>query len=158
MFGFFQTPSFSDSELGELRRKGGLWRGFISMRGDRIPLALSGSRGAPDLQALEIARGLSRTYPDWQPQIAHAMLEHYEPYEEAVSAGEADPPEDGMPQMAAPGDVWAHASIEFVQITPLDGELTVEIGYRVAWDDEHTLGARLRQGRLLELNGSVLAP
>jgi hypothetical protein len=45
-----------------------------------------------------------------------------------------------------------------VAVITLDGELSVEIGYRVAWDEEHTLGARLRNGRLIELNGSVLPP
>lgn len=38
------------------------------------------------------------------------------------------------------------------------GTLRLEIGLRVAWDEEHTLGARLRDGRLIELNGSVLEP
>ena len=54
--------------------------------------------------------------------------------------------------------MWRHTAVEFVQVTPLSGQLTVEIGYRVAWDEEHTLGARLRDGRLIELCGSVLAP
>jgi hypothetical protein len=48
--------------------------------------------------------------------------------------------------------------VAFVQVAPLDGRLTLEVGLRVAWDEEHTLGARLHDGRLLELNGSVLAP
>jgi hypothetical protein len=43
-------------------------------------------------------------------------------------------------------------------VAPLDGILTIEIGYQVAWDEEHTLGARIRDGALLELCGSVLAP
>jgi hypothetical protein len=47
-----------------------------------------------------------------------------------------------------------YTTIDFVQVSPLDGHLTVE----VAWDDEHTLGARLRDGQLIGLNGSVLAP
>jgi hypothetical protein len=34
----------------------------------------------------------------------------------------------------------------------------VEIGYEVAWDEGHTLGARFRDGQALELSGSVLAP
>jgi hypothetical protein len=37
-------------------------------------------------------------------------------------------------------------TVTFVQVTPLGGVLTVEIGYRVAWDEEHTLGARFRGG------------
>lgn len=31
-------------------------------------------------------------------------------------------------------------------------------GRGVAWDEDHTLGARLRNGRLIELNGSVVPP
>jgi hypothetical protein len=46
----------------------------------------------------------------------------------------------------------------YAAVVTLDHELTVEIGYRVPWDEEHTLGARLRQGRLVELCGSVLEP
>ncbi len=86
------------------------------------------------------------------------MFEHYAPYAEAVAASELVPPEEGLPRVTQSGDVWSHTSVEFVAVIPLDGELTVEIGYRVAWDEEHTLGARLRNGRLIELNGSVLPP
>jgi hypothetical protein len=86
------------------------------------------------------------------------MFEHYSPYAEAVAAGETEPPREGLPRIDAPADVWPHTHTEFVQVTPLDGVLTVEIGYRVAWDEEHTLGARFREGRFLELNGSVLQP
>jgi hypothetical protein len=35
---------------------------------------------------------------------------------------------------------------------------TLTKSYRVAWDEEHALGARFRSGQLLELCGSVLAP
>jgi hypothetical protein len=75
-----------------------------------------------------------------------------------VAAGEADPPAPGMPRIAAPGDVWPHVGIEHVSVLPFGGVPTVEIGYRAVWDEEHLLGARLRGGRLLELNGSVLPP
>jgi hypothetical protein len=52
----------------------------------------------------------------------------------------------------------ARDGIEYILIGPLDRQLTVEIGYRVAWDEEHTLGARFRDGQLVELSGSVLRP
>jgi hypothetical protein len=39
-----------------------------------------------------------------------------------------------------------------------DGDGLVEWGLMTAWDEEHTLGARFRDGALVELNGSVLAP
>ena len=79
-------------------------------------------------------------------------------YAEAVAAGEVSPPPSSPPRIDTPSSVWPHTTVEFVQVTPLGGSLTVEIGYRVAWDEEHTLGARLQGGRLLELCGSVLAP
>ena len=33
----------------------------------------------------------------------------------------------------------------------------VEIAYRVAWDEEHALGARFHDWALVEVNGSVHA-
>ena len=46
----------------------------------------------------------------------------------------------------------------FGQNAPLSGVVTVDIGYRVTWDEEHTLCARIRDGQLLELCGNVLVP
>jgi hypothetical protein len=158
MFGLFKSPPFSHAQLGELRRKGGLWRGTVGLDEVRAPLAIHGPRSSPAPQALEIARTVPARYPEWRKLIAPAMFEHYEPYAEAVAAAESEPPEGGLPRLSQPEEVWTYAAIEFVAVIPLDGELTVEIGYRVAWDEEHTLGARLREGRLVELNGSVLPP
>ena len=158
MFGLFTSASFGDPQLGELRRSRGLWRGTLLLEGASVPLILSGPRAAPDPEALDVARSIASSFPSWRPAIERALFEHYSPYADAVTAGEADPPESGLPAIDGPGAVWSHATAEFVQVTPLSGQLTVEIGYRVAWDDEHTLGARLREGQLVELCGSVLAP
>ena len=158
MFGLFKSPPFSDALLGELRRTGGIWRGTVGLGEVRVPLAIHGPRSSPDPQALDIARTVPSSYADWQKLIAAAMFQHYAPYAEAVAAGELVPPEEGLPNITRPEEVWSHTSVEFVAVIPLDGELNVEIGYRVAWDEEHTLGARLRNGRLIELNGSVLPP
>jgi hypothetical protein len=158
MFGLFQSPPFSDALLGELRRTGGIWRGTVGLGNVRVPLAIHGPRSSPDPQALEIARAVLSSYPEWRNLIAAAMFEHYAPYAEAVAAGELEPPAQGLPRITQPEEVWPHTSVEFVAVVPLDGTLSVEIGYRVAWDEEHTLGARLRNGQLIELNGSVLPP
>lgn len=158
MFDMFKSPPFSDAQLGELRRTRGMWRGTIDLGEVRAPLALPGSRSAPDPQALDIARAVPSGYPEWRGPIKAAMFEHYAPYAEAVAAGELEPPEEGLPRITQPDDVWPHTSVEFVAVITLDGEPGVEIGYRVAWDEEHTVGARLRNGRLIELSGSVLSP
>lgn len=123
-----------------------------------MPLVLSGSRTAPDPNALSMARSISSDFPSWRPTVERALFEHYSPYAEAMTAGEADPPASGLPAIDGPADVWPHTTAEFVQVIPLSGQLTVEIGYRVAWDEEHIVGARLRDGQLVELCGSVLAP
>jgi hypothetical protein len=154
----FKTRPIVDPQLGELRRAGGSWRGTMLVETARVPLVLCGPRSGPDAEALAVARTISSSYPHWRPAIAAAMFEHYSPYAEAVAAGEAEPPDGGLPDMRTAPDVWAHASVEYVSVVVLDGELTVEIGYRVTWDEEHTLGARFRGGRFLELCGSVLAP
>ena len=57
-----------------------------------------------------------------------------------VAVGEGGPASD-LPATTTPVEVWAHTVAEFVQVRPLGGELTVEIGYRVAWDEEHAGGA-----------------
>ena len=159
MFGLFKSAPFADPQLGEFQRSRGAWRGMIKLHAEApVPLVLSGDRTAPDPDALRTARSVPADYPSWQPAIAQQLFEHYSPYAEAVVAGELDPPSSGLPSIDRPSSVWPHTSLEFIQVGPLDGTLTVEIGYRVKWDEEHTLGARFRKGELLELCGSVLAP
>lgn len=158
MFGWFKSPLFSDALLGELRRTRGAWRGAIDLGGVRVSLVIPGSRSAPDPSALELARAVPSAYPAWRGLIGAAMFEHLAPYAEAVAAGELEASEEGLPRVTRPEDVWPHTAVEFVAVITLDGEPAVEIGYRMAWDEEHTLGARLRNGRLIELNGSILAP
>ncbi len=158
MFGLFKSPTCSDPLLGELRYSGGMWRGTIAIGHSEIPLAIHGSRASPDKQALELAQTVASRYPEWQTPIASALYEHYEPYADSVAAGEADQPEGDLPRITQPAEVWSHTSIEFISVAPLDGGICVEIGYRTAWDEEHIVGARMRDGQLIELNGSVLPP
>ena len=49
-------------------------------------------------------------------------------------------------------------SLVFVCVSFLDDVLTTELGYTTVWDEEHTLGARLQNNKLVELCGSVLTP
>ena len=158
MFDLFKSGPFTDPELGELRRSRGAWRGTVQLEGRPVPLVIAGARKAPDPEALQLARSVAGAYPGWKPAIAAAMLEHYTPYAEAVAEGEEEAPEGGLPAIAGPDGVWPHASAQFVHVYQLDRRLGVEIGYRVAWDEEHTLAAQVRDGQVVGLNGSVLAP
>jgi len=116
-------------------------------------LALAGSREAPDPIALALAKELPGRFKSLIPKIQTGLFEHYAPYKEAVDAGE----ETGSPcpGVVSPEAAWPHVTPAHVLVEPLEGILTVEIAFRVAWDKEHTVGARFQNWQFIELNGSV---
>lgn len=159
MFGLFRSQPFRDAQLGEFVRARGLWRGSVSFDStSTTPLVLAGSRSRPDPVALSLARGLSEMASRIRHAVAPALFEHYQPYAEAIAQGEAPPHAGVLPHVVSPDDVWPYVTLQFVSVTHLDGVLTAEFGYDVVWDEEHTLGARFRDGQFLELCGSVLPP
>jgi hypothetical protein len=159
MFGLFSSPQFHDPQLGELARSRGYWRGSLTLEaGASVALALSGTRSAPDSQAVAMARELRALFPSWRTTIEKALFEHYEPYADALAADELPPPSEVFPSIASPNQVWPHVSLAFVSVTTMDGVLTTEFGYTTDWDEEHVLGARFQSGNFLELCGSVLPP
>ena len=155
LFDFLGAKPHEDKVLGVLNRKSGKWQGSIRIGTDAVPLLVSGPSAHPDEAALELARALPGKYAGLQQEIQHHLFEHYRPYREAADRGELDDRSEPFPRMDAPRDVWAHARTEHVLIEPIEGVVTVEIGYRVAWDEEHTLGAWIREWRVFELCGSV---
>jgi len=159
MFGLFKSRVYFDSQIGEVVRSRGLWRGAVTLgSSDLVPLAISGPRAMPDAEALQLARSLPSLFDSMRSTIADALFEHYLPYAEAVSAGELPPLSDGVPKLSGSASVWPHVSLTFASVRPLDGILTTELGYAVAWDEEHTLGVRFQRGKFVELCGSVLSP
>ncbi|MDH3734257.1 MAG: hypothetical protein OEU54_12025 [Gemmatimonadota bacterium] len=156
MAGLFRTDPFTDAELGEFRRSRGRWRGKISIQGVEVPLVLAGTRAGPDSESLELARTVTSDLFGWERAIEEALFEHHEPY--APDSSEVSESQHLDIRLEDPADAWRHTQPEFVAITLLEGRLTIEIGYHVAWDEEHTLGARIQGGELTELSGSVLSP
>lgn len=159
MFGLFSSPVFRDPVLGAFKRSRGHWRGTIELSpGQSVPLVIAGTRAAPDAQAMAIARTLPGASAGWRSQIEIALFEHYEPYGEAIAAGELQPSGGDLPPITSPRNVWPHVTLTYVAVTPLGGVLTIEFGYHTAWDEEHTLGARVQNATFVGLNGSVLPP
>ena len=103
-----------------------------------MPLAVPGGRSRPDADAVATARTISTSYGGWRPALARMLADHHP---ETVS----------VDSVAVPPPVYA-------AVITLDGEPAVELGYRVDWDEEHTLGARFRGADAVELCGSVLEP
>jgi len=158
MFGLFKSTPFSDPALGELVRSRGLWRGTIHVGSGPAPLALAGTRSAPDPAALAIAREVPTRFLGWRRAIQDALFEHYEPYAESLASGQTPATSVLVSSIAAPADVWPHVSLQYICITPHGDTLTTELAYATTWDEEHTLGARFQGSTFIEVCGSVLRP
>lgn len=157
MFGLFRSRPFSDPVLGVLERSRGRWRGRLVLAGKPLPLALAGASDAPDADALAVAKLLPDVWSTNRESVARALIEHLEPYREAVAAGEVDPPSRPLPVITQPADVWQFVELQSASVTPLGGKLVSEVGLAAIWDEEHTLGARFEGVAFVELNGSILA-
>jgi hypothetical protein len=154
MFGLFKSEPFRDGQLGELRRSGAYWKGNLALaRLGAFRLSLFGSREAPNPAALRLAKELPDRFKALMPKIQSGLFEHYAPYKEAVDAGEDTG--SPCPNITSPEAVWSHVTPAHVLIEPLEGVPTLEIAFTVAWDVEHTVGARFRDWQFIELNGSI---
>lgn len=156
VFGLFGTATFTDPVLGKLSYGRRRWRGSIQLAGADLPLAMSGDRKSPDERAIEAARQLSAKLDALRPQIESALFEHYKPYADAVASGDLPPPPEGAVEISSPAEAWHHAVAQFVSIEPMGDVLVTELGIAVAWDEEHTLGARFDGSRFIELCGSTV--
>lgn len=157
MFGLLAKRRCLDPQLGTLTRSRGLWRGELELDGAPVPLALAGDARSPDPVALAEAHLLPRRLQDWRTAIAQALFHHYEPYADAADAGAA-PTTEPLPRIASLADVAAHVQMEFIHVAPDGGGVITELGFSTAWDTEHMVGLRFRDGRLQELCGSTLPP
>jgi uncharacterized protein DUF6985 len=160
MFGLFKSATFQDDRLGPLTKSGAHWKGSLTLgRHGKVALRLSGSRESPVSANLALAHELPARYDALLSQIQSSLFEHYEPYRDAALAGELPERSEPFPKIEQAEDVWPHISPEYVVIEPLWGSPkdgpTIEIAYRVAWDEEHTVGARIQEWQLFELCGSV---
>jgi hypothetical protein len=156
MFELFKSEPFRDGQLGELRRSRGYWKGTLTLPScGPFRLSLAGTREAPDPVALGLARELPDRFKELMPRIQDGLFEHYKPYKEAADAGD----QTGSPcrNIESAEAVWPHVKPAHVLIELLEGVPTLEIAFRVAWDVEHTVGARFRNWQFIELNGSVRA-
>lgn len=137
-----------------LRRYGRSWNGniFLAPIGT-FYLSLAGLGKLPQPAAIELAKELLERFPSLIPSIENDLFEHYEPYKDAVDAGEwtGSP----CPQIASASGVWSHVEPAHVRIEIMNGRWQVEIAFRTEWDIEHTVAAIFSDWQLIEFNGSV---
>ena len=151
IFDSFRAKPHEDRDFGTLQYSRGHWRGLILLDGGkRIPLHLPGSRSGPDPGGIATARVAGAWWHSARPQVEWELFEHY-------SNGK-DGGLEAMPEIPAAAGVWAHVVIASVEVKPYREPNEVQVALRTSWDEEHTLGAILRDGVLIGLNGSILEP
>lgn len=136
--------------FGPLQYARGRWRGTIALDGQKLALFVPGSRDGPAPDAVQIAERASTWWAAARPQLEAAIFEHYE--------GGRDAGIEGVPALSAPVEVWPHVTLSSLQVRPYGARDEVEVALRVVWDEEHTLGALVRDGEFAGLNGSILEP
>ena len=160
MFGIFKTPPYQDEVLGDLKWSGRHWKGSIRLAPHgTVELIVSGSRSSPDSDSLALVRDLPKRYAGLRSEIQASLFEHYEPGRDAVLEGAFPQHVRPFPEITNADATWLYVTVVSVLIEPLltAGQMvnTVEVAYTVAWDEEHTVGARIQEWRLIELCGSV---
>lgn len=151
LFDFLRPRPHSHPVFGPLQHARGRWRGAIMLERDkRVPLFVHGSRTAPSPEALRTAERVPEWWTRARPQVETELFEHYE-------AGR-DAGVEGIPALASRGEIWPHVTLSSVEIQPSNHQDEIQVALRVPWDEEHTLGALVRDGQLIGLNGSILEP
>ena len=152
LFDFLRAPAaLEHPELGSLLYSGGRWRGRIELEaGKSITLFLPGTRGGPIAEAVQLARQA----PDWWARVrSDVEAELFEHYGNGRDGGVAD-----LPDIATSAEVWSHVVVSSVEIKPYQSLDEFQVAIRTTWDDEHTLGAIVRNATLVGVNGSILEP
>ncbi|GAA6140646.1 hypothetical protein [Hydrogenophaga sp. 5NK40-0174] len=156
MFGLFKPEPFADDALGSFKKSGSYWIGAVDLAPHgAMELRLAGDRKGPYASALALAQELPTRYASHINQIEAALYDHFLAVAEANARGDLGALEEPFPEISEAREVWQHVFPSHVAIEPLQGISTVEIAYRVGWDEEHTLGVRLQNWQFIELCGSV---
>ena len=153
MLGFFESKPFRDQQVGTLERRHGRWIGSTVLPPHgQVELRVAGDR-RPDAASLLLAAAASAQFSAVRAELAAQLLEHYVPYQDAWQGNDLE--YRGV-DLSVPQDVWVHVLVASIDVDARRVNSPIEFRLDVAWDQEHTLGASVRDGTLVELNGSVI--
>ena len=134
-----------------MRYSGGRWRGSVELEPSKpITLYLPGTWNGPTPEAAQLADSTREWWMRARPDVEKELFQHY-------SNGREEGLSD-LPDIQSSAEVWAHVTLSSVEIKPYRSLSELQIAMRTAWDDEHTLGALVRDAVLVGLNGSILEP
>ncbi|WKW12898.1 hypothetical protein Strain138_002209 [Pseudogemmatithrix spongiicola] len=157
--GLFGPDPYTDAHFGVFTRRRGVWIARTALPGlGTVELCVAGDRKAPNQPSLALAHEAALQYRALREEIGRLLFEHLEPYADAVREGELEADAFNPAALRGPDDVWSHVEVLAVHVDTARQSFPIEVQVQVAWDEEHTLGLRIRDGRLVELCGSVLPP
>jgi len=134
-----------------MRYSGGRWRGSIELEpGNPIPLYLPGTWNGPLREAAQLADSAPEWWMRVRPDVEHELFAHYSNGREG---GLSD-----LHDIQGAGEVWTHVTLSSIEIKPHRSLSELQVAIRTTWDEEHTLGALVRDSVLVGLNGSILEP
>ena len=163
MFGMFKAVTFDHPQLGHFKRSGGVWHGKLAIEASKtVALEMEGPKSGPHQDCVDVALQLPDRLPSLTPDIAKALLEHLEPYQEALSdpdegyRDEFDETEvERILAIKTSEAAWNATVIEGVEIGLERSKTLVLIRLNTLWDIEHRLGAQFDDWGFSGLNGSV---
>lgn len=156
MFKFLRSSPVDHPHFGPLKRSRGKWRGSIRLSGlPTATLSVPGTRSDPDPAGLSLAEELVTRWPALRSDVAAALYDHYLPYGEAFESGDMPGEEGSFPRLSDPDEVWQQVREPAVAIRSIRGSYEVLIGLQTGWDEEHTVGATIRDWSMVELSGSI---
>jgi hypothetical protein len=151
-------PTKSDTRLGDLHYAFGKWTSTNARLFGRpmLPLRIPGDRSGPSQTAQEALERAEAVYASLQPQIAEKLFELYQNIAQSAPSSQLSE-ELGypFPKLLSADEVWNHVRLKRVWVGAYGAPNDVELAYSASWELEHTAGALIRDGQLVEFCASV---
>jgi hypothetical protein len=154
--GLFST-SIEHQDLGTVKKNlFGMWKGSMTLGDQKVEIRLPGSGTEPNPSAVNLLKELPQRFPSLQKEIEKHLYEHYQPYREALDAGEEVAPVGRQfPKIGAPSEVWKWTRPVRVVVESTGPKGKLEIAFEVGWDEEHVVGATVEDWKISAFSGSV---
>lgn len=151
-------PVKTDPRLGELRYAFGKWtsRDAKIFGESAVPLRLPGDRSGPSPHALRVLKQTEEAFEELKQEIATKLFELYENLADGADLTElSEELGHPFPKLGAASQVWQHVKLKRVWIGAYGKANDIELAWFADWEVEHTAGAVMREGKLVDFSASV---
>ena len=146
LFGIIKSNKYHHQQLGSFKKSQGCWNGLLDLdMVGKIPLLIHFGGTEPDSLAIATTVQFSNSWGERRKEIQETLYKHY------LSGPTWS---EDYPRISL-SEIWNFVSVEKIVVEKRRGKAVIEVAIRVEWDEEHTLGARIIDGKLDELCGSI---